>query len=156
MGTVTAYDGFEPTWELQAQVNVDLQAISEYGECHAAEFGGLWLQDHHQYGVVFTGSVRQHRTELEALVGLPERLRVDRCSYSLADLRIAASAIVRTEMETRPRDAPPGGVVGVARDVQKNVVVVRLLPGHPEVEARLRTTYGPIVSVEPGAAMQAF
>jgi hypothetical protein len=48
------------------------------------------------------------------------------------------------------------GVVGLAARVQRNVVVVRVLPGHQEVEDRLRAMYGPLVSVVPGALAQAF
>jgi hypothetical protein len=154
---VDEYDGFEPTWELQAQVNADLQLLAAYGEHHPDEYGGCWLQDQHLYGVSFTESIGDHTIELKALLGLPERLRIRQCSHALRELRETAQAIVHAEM----RHAPDGSVditevVGVASRMKDNLVEVYVLPGHPEVEGRLRATYGALISVVPGAVAQAF
>jgi hypothetical protein len=154
---VDGYDGFEPTWDLQEHVNADLFMIADYGERHADHYGGCWLQHWHLYGVSFTDAISDHQAELEALVGLPDRLRIKRCSRSLRQLRDTVKAIEHAEMQ----HAPDGslvvtGVVGLAARVQRNVVVVRVLPGHQEVEDRLRAMYGPLISVVPGALAQAF
>jgi hypothetical protein len=150
------YDGFEPTWELQKQVTVDLSVMADYGERHANHFGGCWLHDRHLYGVSFTDSIVEHTAALQALVGLPERLRSTRCSHSLAALRATAKAIVQAEMQQGPDGTFVTGVVGVAKRVQDNVVEVYVRPGHPEVEARLRATYGAMISVVPGVVAQLF
>jgi hypothetical protein len=147
---VEAYDGFEPTWDVQTQVNVDLEVIRGYGEAHLDEFGGHWLEDRHFYGVVFSESLAEHTTALEASVGFPERLRIGRCAYSMSTLRATARAIVDEEIRHADRGMRVTGVVGLGPRVQHNVVEVRVRPGHPEVEARLRATYGDLVSVVPG------
>jgi hypothetical protein len=156
-GDVQEYDGFEPTWALQEQVTADLSRIAAYGERHANHFGGCWLHDRNLYRVSFTDSIDEHTAALQALVGLPERLRTTRCSHSLAALRDTAKAIVRAEM----RQGPDGtlvvtGVVGVGKRVQDNVVEVYVRPGHPEVEAHMRATYGSIVAVVPDVVAQTF
>jgi hypothetical protein len=154
---VQEYDGFEPTWELQEQVKVDLFVIADYGERHANHFGGCWLHDRHLYGVSFTDSIDEHTAALHALVGLPERLLTGQCSHSLAALRETAKAIVQAGMQQgRDGTLVVTGVVGVAKRVKDNVVEVYLRPGHPEVEARLRATYGAMISVVPGAVSQTF
>jgi hypothetical protein len=151
------YDGFEPTWELLAHVNADLQMIAAYGEHHLHHYGGCWLQDQHLYGVSFTESTGDHNAELQALLGLPERLRISPCSYLLRELRDTAKAIVHTEMQQAPDGSVvTPGVVGVAPRMRDNLVEVYVLPGHPEVEARLRATYGALISVVPGTVAQAF
>ena len=111
-----------------------------------SHFGGCWLHDRHLYGVSFTDSIDEHTAALQVLVGLPERLRTRQCSHSLAALRETAKAIVHAEM----RQGPDGtlvatGVIGVAKSVKDNVVEVYVRPGHPEVEARLRATYGAVI-----------
>ena len=155
--SVKEYDGHEPTWVLQEHVTNDLRRIAEYGERRPGQYGGCWLQDRHVYGVSFTESVDHHTAALGALLNLPERLRIGQCSYALAELQETAKAIVQAEMSHRPDGTlVVTGVVGVAPRVQRNIVEVYVLPEHPEVEARLRATYGALISVVPGAVAQAF
>jgi hypothetical protein len=72
-------------------------------------------------------------------------------------LRETAKAIVQAEMLQGPDGTlVVTGAVGVAKRVQDNVVEVYVRPGHPEVEARLRATYGPLIAVVPGAVAQTF
>lgn len=146
-----AYDGFEPTPELQISVNRDLQRILEYGEQHPSEYGGRWLEDRHNYGVSFTGSVDYHKTALAGALELPERLRVQQCSNSCGQLTETQMAIVEEEMKR-----PPNAVTLVAPDQRHNVLRVGVLPGHRDVEQRLRERYGSIISIEKGDVAQAF
>jgi hypothetical protein len=155
--SVSGYDGFEPTGDLQMQVNADLQSIRAYGELHPEAFGGHWLKDRHVYGVAFTASSEDHGAALGALLRLSERLRVVRCEHSLAELRGLQAAIHRAELRTDDEGRlVTEGVVGVGVDVKENVVEVRVLAGHPEVEARLRAEYGARVSVREGGIAKAF
>jgi hypothetical protein len=155
-GDVQEYDGSEPTWALQEQVTADRSMIADYGERHASHFGGCWLHDRHLYGVSFTESIDEHTAALQALIGLPECLRTTQCSHSLAALRETAKAIVQAEMQKGPDGTFVTGVIGVAKSVQDNVVEVYVRPGLPEVEARLRATYGSLIAVVPGAVAQTF
>jgi hypothetical protein len=48
---VVGYNGHEPTWELQASVNRDLQRISECGQHYPHDYGGNWLENRLNYGI---------------------------------------------------------------------------------------------------------
>ena len=82
------YDGEEPTWHLQRQVNEDTHRIMGYGDQHLDEYGGMWLnRADRTYGVSFTGSLERHKAALAVTINLPERLRIRRCQYSLAEFQ---------------------------------------------------------------------
>jgi hypothetical protein len=148
---VNGYDGFEPTRELQASVNRDLQRILEYGELHPSDYGGRWLQDRHNYGVSFARSVDGHKEALAEDLELPERLLVRRCSFSYRHMAEIQMAIEEEEMKR-----PPNAVTLVAPDAKNNVLRVGVLPGHPDVERRLNDRYGSLISIEEGGVAQAF
>lgn len=144
---MAAYDGYEPSGELQQLVHADLWRIGEYGLEHPDAYGGHWL-DKRLYGVSFTGSLDLHDAALRSLLALPERLRVVQCTYTHSYLRHMQEVIFETEVKkNQDGTLRVDGVHGAGVDVRNNVVVVQVLPDRPNVEDRLVKRYGPLVSV---------
>jgi hypothetical protein len=149
---VDGYDGEEPTGQIQALVNEDLQRIMGYGLSHPDEYGGCWLtRDDRTYGVSFTGSLARHGSALGAAVNLPERLRVQRCRYSLADLE-EVCARIRNEDWDRNDHHGKGrlAISGFGPSQRRGVVTVRIQIGRSDISERLEAKYGDRISVVEG------
>jgi hypothetical protein len=149
---VDGYDGDEPTGQLQALANEDFQRIMGYGRLHLEEYGGCWLiRDDRTYGVSFTGSLARHESALGAAVNLPERLRVQRCHYSLAELEEVCARIRNADWDRN--DTIGKGrlaISGFGPSHREGVVKVRVQIDRPDISERLVAKYGDRISVVEG------
>jgi hypothetical protein len=147
---VQDYDGDEPTGGLQDLVNLDMSLILYYGQQHENDYGGRWFNPNDRtYGVAFTGSLERHETALRALLSLPERLRVQTCDHSYAELSAVCD---RLRVEDWGFDAadeterPP--ISGFGPSQRKGVVQVWIQPGRADVSQRLLEKYGSLIVLE--------
>ena len=146
-------DNLTPSLEVLDLTRSDMRQIGEYGNEHPDEYGGHWFEDHRRaYGVAFTGSLGIHAAALRTLLRFPDCLRLRQCDYTYTYLRHLQEGVFWGEHERNPDGSIRGAVAvhGVGLDVKQNVVVVRLLPGQPEVEERLANQYGAVIRIERG------
>jgi hypothetical protein len=123
-----------------------------YGRSHPDEYGGCWLiRDHRTYGVSFTASLARHESTLGAAVNLPERLRVQQCRYSLAELK-EVCARIRNEDWDRNDTVGKGrlAISGFGPSQQEGVVKVLVQIHRPDISERLVAKYGDQISVVEG------
>jgi hypothetical protein len=149
---VDGYDADESTGQIQALINEDLQRIMGYSRSHPDEYGGCWIiSDDRTYGVSFTASLARHESTLSAAVNLPERLRVQRCHYSLAELK-EVCARIRNEDWDRNDTVGKGrtAISGFGPSQQEGVVKVLVQIDRPDISERLAAKYGDQISVVEG------
>lgn len=146
------YDGDEPTGDLQILVNEDTQRIMAYGQEHAGEFGGSWLnRADRTYGVSFTGSLEQHEAALRTALNLPERLRVRRSLYSFAELQDVCVRLQSEDWDLREVDDKGRPAInGFGPNQEAGVVEVLVQSGRPEISPRLLAKFGSRVAIEEG------
>jgi hypothetical protein len=146
------YDGDEPTGEIQALVNQDMTRILDYGEAHPDEYGGRWLnRDDRTYGVSFTSSLEQHEGALRTVLRLPERLRIQRCRRTYAELSALCERVRAEDLDLSDVDeSGKPAISGFGPDQETGVVRVRVQRNRPDVSAQLSYKYGPLISIEEG------
>jgi hypothetical protein len=149
---VQDYDGDEPTGELQTLVNQDMTRILEYGQDHPDDYGGRWLdRGDRTYGVTFTKSVERHEAALRAVLNISERLRVQSCAHSYAELSAVCDRLRNEDWGLSAVDQ--GGkpaISGFGPSEKEGVVWVRVQSGRADVSQRLLNKYGLLIAVEEG------
>jgi hypothetical protein len=147
--TGKAYDGEEPTAELQAMVNADMIRIAGYGSEHPDEYGGQWHNSDGSYGVSFTDHLEAHEGALTSTLGMPGRLRVQQCTHSHSEL-LAVCQRIRSEDWDMSEVDDEGRVAiqGFGPRERSGVVHVEVRTGRPDVAEGLRAKYGSVVDIE--------
>jgi hypothetical protein len=143
---VVGYNGHEPTWELQASVNRDLQRISECGQHYPHDYGGNWLENRLNYGISFTRSVDDHGSKLATRLELQHA-----CGWERALIHLLSSLRSKETIDNEAMGLDDITVTSVGVDQRHNVVRVGVRPEHPDVRQRLRDNNGPTVRIEDSA-----
>jgi hypothetical protein len=143
-------DGDALKGEVEMFVTRDMTRILEYGQAHPDDYGGRWTsRADGAYCATFTKGLAQHEAALRSVLGLPERLKVQRCAHSYAEL-LAVCDRLRLE-DWDPSEVDHGGkpaINGFGPREREGVVRVRVRSGRPDVARRLLSKYGSIIHVE--------
>jgi hypothetical protein len=143
------WDGREPTWEQQSNVNEDMRRITTYADGCPDEFGGWWLEEDGGYGVTFTGSLDAHTGRLEEELVYPERLRVKQAAHSLRDLRAICDQIGHEHFTSDGgQDSIGAGLIGWSADQKRGIVRVKVHTDRPDVAAELIEQFGPLIEIQ--------
>jgi hypothetical protein len=143
------WDGREPTWEQQSNVDDDLLRIVSYGEGCPGEFGGSWLEEDGGYGVTFTGSLDTHIRSLEEQLVYPERLRARQTAHSLRELQAVCDQIQHERFPLdRNQDSLGSALIRLSADQRRGLVRIAVLTNRPEVAAELRDQFGTMIEIE--------
>ncbi len=148
---VKGYDGDEPTNELQSLVNEDMTRILEYGQDHADDYGGRWLnRPDRTYGVSFVVSVQHHDAALRKILHLPDRLSVQSRRHTFRAIIKVCDQLREDWNLGELADNGQPAISGWGPDEQEGIVRVRVQRSRPDVSARLVGKYGSLIAVEEG------